>query len=220
VTANPVKGLYAVTPEVEDADELRDKVLAALRGGVRLVQYRDKRDDARRRERQASSLAAMCRQYDARLIVNDDPELAAMCGAAGVHLGADDAPVTPARRLLGPDAVIGVSCYSNLERARQAAAEGASYVAFGALFPSATKPGARPAPLSLLREAREAIDLPIVAIGGIDARNASRVIEAGADAVAVVSALFHQRDVESEARRLVAIISAALSRRNPAETVQ
>jgi len=219
VAANAIEGVYAVTPDLEDEGALRDKVAAALTGGVRLVQYRNKRAGAQRREKQARSLATMCRQYGARLVVNDDPQLAAMCGADGVHLGADDAPIAQARRVLGPGAVIGVSCYSNLKRALQATAEGADYVAFGAMFPSATKPGATSAPLSLLREARKAIGLPIVAIGGIDASNAARVVEAGADAVAVVSALFDAPDIESEAQRLVAIVAAALSRRTSAQAV-
>jgi len=183
------------------------------------VQYRSKRAGARRRQEQARALAALCREYGARLIVNDTPELAAMCGGDGVHLGADDAPIAQARRVLGPNAVIGVSCYSSLQRAMQAAYDGADYVAFGAVFPSATKPAATPASLSLLRQARRAIDLPIVAIGGINATNAGQVIESGADAVAVVSALFGAPDIESEARRLIAIVAAALSRRTSAEAV-
>lgn len=218
MAANAIEGVYAVTPDLEDERALRDKVAAALTGGVRLVQYRSKRAGTRR-EKQARSLATICRQYGARLVVNDDPRLAAMCGADGVHLGANDAPIAQARRVLGPTAMIGASCYSNLERAVQATAEGADYVAFGAMFPSATKPGATSAPLSLLRQARRAIYLPIVAIGGIDATNAAQVVEAGADAVAVVSALFDAPDIESEARRLVGIVAAALSRRTSAQAV-
>jgi thiamine-phosphate pyrophosphorylase len=213
MAAKAVEGLYAVTPDLEDSRALQEKVAAALRGGVRLVQYRSKIVNAPLRSEQARALAAMCRQAGARLIINDDPQLAALCRADGVHLGAQDAPVEHARRILGPAAVIGVSCYSSLERATRAAEKGADYVAFGAFFPSSTKPGATAASLSLLREADSAIALPIVAIGGITAANARQVIEAGADAVAVVSALFDAVDIETEARRLLDTIQAALLRR-------
>jgi len=215
--AKAIEGLYAVTPDLRDSVALCDKVVAALAGGVRLVQYRSKSADTVRQAEEAAALASVCRRFRARLIVNDDVQLAKSCGADGVHLGADDVPVAQARRILGPDALIGASCYSSLQLASRAAADGADYVAFGAVFQSSTKPGALPVSLSLLSEARSTIELPIVAIGGISAHNAGRVIEAGADAVAVVTGLFDAGDIESEARRLLEITTAALSRRASAK---
>lgn len=215
--AKAIEGLYAVTPDTQDSGALCDMVAAALTGGVRMIQYRNKSVDEQRRAAQARTLAAVCRQFGARLIVNDDPQLAAVCSADGVHLGAGDIAVAQARRILGPTALIGVSCYSALERAVRAQADGADYVAFGSFFPSLTKPEATPASLSLLKQAGAVIGLPIVAIGGITAENAGRVIEAGADAVAIVNGLFGAADVESAARRLVEIVNAALARRAAAQ---
>jgi thiamine-phosphate pyrophosphorylase len=195
-------GLYAIT------DGPRDDLLAvareALQGGATMLQYRDKTHDAARRLREASALATICGEFDAPLILNDDVELARASGAAGVHLGEDDSGVAAARATLGPDAIIGVSCYDSLQRAREAAAAGADYLAFGAFFPSITKPGARHATPGLLRDARE-FGLPMVAIGGITHENGGSLIKAGADYLAVVSALFGARDVRAAARRFTAL---------------
>ncbi len=196
-----LSGIYAVT---EPRAELVPAVQAALRGGVRIVQYRDKGGDAARRREEASALLRACEACGALLIINDDVALAGEVGAHGVHLGAEDLEVSAARQQLGVDAWIGASCYSRLERARRMAAEGADYVAFGSVFPSPTKPDAVRAPLELLREGREATGLPTVAIGGIDADNVGQVAAAGADAAAVVSALLGADDPEGAARTLVA----------------
>ena len=201
-TAPRIEGLYAVTPETADIEDLARKVDAAIGGGARTVQYRNKNAPDALRLRQLQRLAPICRRSGALLIVNDSVELAREVQADGVHLGKDDGDVATARRVLGARACIGVSCYNELQRARDAAANGADYVAFGSFFPSATKPGAVRADLDLLRRARQALDLPIVAIGGIDAGNAGHLVEAGADAVAVVSALFDAADVGAAARRL------------------
>jgi thiamine-phosphate pyrophosphorylase len=201
--AAKVSGLYAVTPDLAtDTDGLLRKVEAAIRGGARIVQYRSKAGSQAVWLEQLQRLVPICRRGGASLIVNDKAGLAAEAGAQGVHLGMDDGPFSEARRLLGPARWIGVSCYNDLQRARDAAAAGADYVAFGSFFPSATKPGAVRASLALLSQARKEIALPIVAIGGINAGNAAALIEAGADAVAVVSALFDSADIEAEARRL------------------
>ena len=200
--AAKVSGLYAVTPEMADADLLAGKVEAAVRGGARIVQFRNKAGSPSLRLRQLERLVPICRRGGANLIVNDDAALAAEAGADGVHLGRDDGPVSAARRILGPHKWIGVSCYNDLQGARDAMESGADYVAFGSFFPSSTKPGAVHATLGLLRQARKEIALPIVAIGGINAGNAGRLIQAGADAVAVVSALFDAADIEAEARLL------------------
>lgn len=200
--AAKVSGLYAVTPELADTDLLSRKVEAAVRGGARIVQYRNKTASRSLRLGQLEQLVRICRRWGASLIVNDDAEMANEVGADGVHLGRDDAGTAAARRILGSGRRIGISCYNEMQRARDAVAAGADYVAFGSFFPSTTKPGAARATLELLRQARREIALPIVAIGGIHAGNAGLLIQAGADAVAVVSALFDAADVEAEARRL------------------
>jgi len=200
-----IAGLYAITdPGLQPPGQLVDAVAAALRGGARVVQYRDKSADHARRRREAAALAALCRDAGACFIVNDDPDLALAVGANGVHVGRDDADLAAARERLGPGALIGVSCYDDLERARRLAAAGADYLAFGSVFPSATKPDAVHAPLALFRQARSFTDRPLVAIGGIEAGNVAEVARAGADAAAVIRALFAADDVEAAARRLAA----------------
>jgi thiamine-phosphate pyrophosphorylase len=197
-----IRGLYAITdgPRID----LLDACAAALQGGASLLQYRDKGSDAARRLHEARALQALCVRHGVPLIVNDDIELAHAVGAAGVHLGEDDAAPAAARARLGSRAIIGASCYDSLERARAFAVAGVDYLAFGAFFPSSTKPAARRATPRLLHDAK-AFGLPLVAIGGIDADNARGLVAAGADAVAVVSALFGARDVRAAARRIAAL---------------
>ena len=189
----PIKGLYAVTPDVADTALLLAKVEPVLAAGARLLQYRNKSADAARRGEQARALRAVCRRHAATLIINDDVTLARAIDADGVHVGADDPALAIAREQLGSEKIIGVSCYDDLQRARAAATQGADYVAFGSFFASAVKPGAVRAPLSVLPAAR-ALGVPIVAIGGITLVNAGELIAAGADAVAVISALFAAPD--------------------------
>jgi thiamine-phosphate pyrophosphorylase len=200
----PQRGLYAIS-DGPRPDLLR-ACAAALRGGASLLQYRDKTTDPHRRREEALALAELCRAYDVPLIINDDVELASEIGA-GVHLGAADADLHTARRRLGTTAILGASCYDSLERAREAAAAGADYLAFGAFFPSPTKPQARRATLELLRAAR-ALARPLVAIGGITVENAPAVIEAGADLVAVISGVFGAADVEAAARRYARLFTS------------
>jgi thiamine-phosphate pyrophosphorylase len=195
-----INGLYAVTPDLADTALLLAKTLAALAGGARLVQYRNKTADENLRREQATALRELCRRHNATLIINDHVELARALDADGVHVGADDTAVAAARMQLGRGKIIGVSCYNDLQRAQSAAVQGADYVAFGSLFASSVKPGAVRAPPSILRAARQQLGLPVVAIGGITLDNAGELIEAGADAVAVISALFTARDVERAAR--------------------
>ena len=189
----PIKGLYAVTPDVADTALLLAKVETVLAAGARLLQYRNKSADAARRGEQARALRAVCRRHAATLIINDDVTLARAIDADGVHVGADDPALALAREQLGSQKIIGVSCYDDLQRARAAATQGADYVAFGSFFASAVKPGAVRAPLSVLPAAR-ALGVPVVAIGGITLDNAGGLIAAGADAVAVISALFAAPD--------------------------
>ena len=197
-----IRGLYAITPETADTLRLLDQVQQAIDGGVTLLQYRAKTLAPALREAQAQALATQCRSQGVALIINDDMALARSCNAAGVHLGRDDSASW------GGDSadskhplIVGISCYDSLQMALDAQQTGASYVAFGSFFPSRTKPDAVRATLSLLREARRQLDLPIVAIGGIDLDQVDPLIEAGADAVAVISALFEAPDISGMARQ-------------------
>ncbi|WP_374497057.1 thiamine phosphate synthase [Vogesella indigofera] len=197
-------GLYAITPDTDDSERLIEQVSAVLDGGARILQYRNKGSDAVRRLWQASILASLARSRNALFIVNDDVELAHAVGADGVHVGRDDAGIAAARAALGPGAIIGASCYDSLALARAAVAAGASYVAFGAVYPSATKPGAVAAPLSLFADSAD-LGVPRVAIGGITAANAGAVVAAGADAIAVIGGLFEQADPGAAAHTLAAL---------------
>lgn len=196
-----VHGLYAVTPDDPDTERLQRRVVQALRGGARLVQYRGKSGPADLRKRQAEALLGVCRAAGAPLIINDDLELALAVDADGLHLGRDDGDLSAARRALGSGKLLGASCYGELTGALNAAELGADYVAFGSAFPSSTKPGAGRASLSLFRDAKARIGLPVVAIGGITPDNARALVGAGVDALAVISALFDAPDIEARAHR-------------------
>jgi thiamine-phosphate pyrophosphorylase len=187
---SPEVGLYAITPERIDDTRLFDECAAVLAGGCRWLQYRDKRSSPLQRRVRGEALRALCCNHGARFLVNDDVELALALGADGVHLGRTDAALGVARRRLGPQALIGASCYDDLELARAARAAGASYVAFGAVFPSPTKPQAVRAPLDLFARCRAEIGLPACAIGGIDRVRAPQLLAAGADLLAVITDLF------------------------------
>jgi len=198
-TVAAVAGLYAITPEDTDTDRLARKVNLALAGGARLIQYRSKSLHAAARRAQAERLLGLCRRAGAPLIVNDDLELALAIGADGVHLGREDGDVAAARARLGADRLLGVSCYDRLDLAMAAVAAGADHVAFGSAFASPTKPEAVRAPTVLFAQARTRLPVPIVAIGGITLENAPLVIEAGAHAVAVITALFDAEDIAAAA---------------------
>ncbi|URL58057.1 thiamine phosphate synthase [Luteibacter flocculans] len=192
------KGVYAITDGPRD--DLFAAVEAALAGGARLLQYRDKTTDAERRRAEADELSRICARYGVPFIVNDDVALARETGG-GVHLGYPDGSIAEARAQLGPDAIIGVSCYGSIERARQLQAEGADYLGFGAMYASTTKRHATVVPHDVVTQAK-ALGLPIVAIGGITPDNAQAVIDAGADYLAVVSAIFSAPDIQTATRRL------------------
>lgn len=198
------RGPYALTFGTDDTALLLHKTEAALAGGVVAVQYRDKSGDVARRHEQASELLELCRDHRVPLLVNDDPWLADIVGADGVHLGRDDCTPDKARVILGPHKLIGVSCYQSLERARAAVAGGADYVAFGAFFPSSTKPDAARAGLELITGARE-LGKPVVAIGGITLENAAPLVAAGAHNLAVITALFDAPDVRVAASGFAAL---------------
>lgn len=195
-------GLYAITDsKLLAEDTLVPAVEAALRGGAVLIQYREKNLPRQERLRQATALNESCRTYGVPLIINDDPELALACGAAGVHLGQEDISVAEARCLLGPEAIVGATCHGQLDLAEQAAKQGADYLAFGRFHPSGTKPGAPAAVPEVLAQASR-FGLPRTAIGGITLDNGSSLVQAGADLLAVVGGLFSgdMADIEERAR--------------------
>ncbi|WP_350025636.1 thiamine phosphate synthase [Pseudomonas fulva] len=195
-----LRGLYAITDSQLLAGRFLSHVEAALEGGVCLLQYRDKSDDAARRLREAQALQQLCERYGTQLIINDDAELARHLGV-GVHLGQTDGPLTPARALLGSAAIIGSTCHASLDLAAQAAREGASYVAFGRFFTSSTKPGAPAADVGLLAQARAQVNLPIAAIGGVTLDNAAALVHHGADLLAVIHGLFGADSAQEVTRR-------------------
>ena len=204
-----LRGLYAITPDIEDTAALLAAASAVLSGGARIVQYRNKRADAARRHEQGQALRQLTRAHDALLIINDDAALALALDADGVHLGRGDGDIGSTRRLIGPDRLLGASCYNAWALAEEALAAGADHVAFGAAFASSTKPGAVHAPLALYREARLRTRAPIVAIGGIELHNAGALLACGVDAIAVISALFGAADPQSAAAAFSALYAGA-----------
>ena len=197
--------LYAITDsQLLPGDTLFTGVAAALKGGCKLVQYRDKSNDKARRLFEAKKLLVLCNQYQAQLLINDDVSLAQEIGAHGVHLGQGDTNPIAARIILGNRAIIGVTCHDSLDLARTAINDSANYIAFGRFFLSNTKPDARPAPLSLLTEARAKFpNTTIAAIGGITIENAKSVLTAGADLIAVCHSLFAADDVTAQATKFI-----------------
>jgi thiamine-phosphate pyrophosphorylase len=187
------RGLYLITPDEPDTDRLLARVRPLLSTGVTWLQYRQKTADDALRHAQAAALQTACAQAGVPLIINDDVALARAVGAAGVHLGEDDGDIAAARATLGPQAIIGASCYDELARAQQAVAAGASYVAFGAFFPTRSKQTSRRATPALLAQAAS-LGVPRVAIGGITPDNMGPLVATGADLVAVIGGVFDAPD--------------------------
>lgn len=199
----PLHGLYVITDsQLCPPDQLLERVEQALRGGAVAVQYRDKSLPELEQRRQALDLNRLCQDHNALFLVNDDVLLARAVGADGVHIGQDDMKLVHARELLGKRALIGVSCYNQLELALQAEQHGADYVAFGRFFASQTKPQAVQADPALLRQAKQVLKVPVVAIGGITAENGAPLVAAGADMLAVIQGVFGQNDIEAAARKI------------------
>ena len=207
MTSAEISGLYAVTPDIADTVALVAKTRAALTGGARYVQYRNKTATATLRLAQARALKTLCDEFAACLIVNDHLDLALAVDAHGVHLGAEDGSIAAARARLGGAKLLGASCYNGLDAAHAAESAGADYCAFGSFFPSTVKPSAVRADTDLLRRAKRELKRPIAAIGGITLANAGALIAAGADSVAVISALFDAPDVGDAARQFCALFS-------------
>ncbi|WP_322999371.1 thiamine phosphate synthase [Castellaniella sp.] len=206
------RGLYGVTPDWADTGRLLAAIEQAHAGGMQALQWRRKHGTDHERRAQAAAVRDLCLRLHLPLIINDDWRLAADLGADGVHLGKDDADIGSVRRALGPDTLIGSSCYDQPELARRHLQDGVDYIAFGALYPSAVKPDAVRATLDHVRAGRLLADQrtprpAVVAIGGIGPDNAAPVIQAGADSIAVISALFEAADVREAALRCSALFS-------------
>ncbi|MDV3467645.1 thiamine phosphate synthase [Stenotrophomonas sp. C3(2023)] len=197
------RGVYLITPDEPDTAQLLARTAPLLAAGATWLQYRNKRASDSLRREQAEALLALCAVHEVPLIVNDDAALAHAIGAAGVHLGGTDGDVPSARALLGPQAIIGASCYDQLANAERAVADGASYVAFGAFFPTTTKVTSSRAHPDLLRQSA-ALGVPRVAIGGLSPDNVEPVIDAGADLVAVVSGIYAAADPVAALRAFLA----------------
>lgn len=186
-----IKGLYAITDTANLSSEIMlTRTEEILRAGANLLQYRNKQADENTRITEAEQLRELCRQFSVPLIINDDIALAVQIGADGVHLGKTDSTIADARKRLGDKAMIGCSCYNSLDRAQQAAKSGADYIAFGAFFPSPTKPEAAHATPDIIQTAKQKFKLPVVAIGGITPENGRSLIDAGADMLAVISGIY------------------------------
>jgi len=197
-----LRGLYAITaPKLTPPQTMVQQVQAALSGGARIIQLRDKSSDRALRLRLAQQLRKLTAQHDALLIINDDVDLCIAVQADGVHLGQEDMTLVQARDLLGPDFIIGATCHGSVELAEQARKNGADYLAFGRFFASSTKPDAPPADLAAIGEFVRRCPLPTVAIGGITLNNAAPLLEAGFAMLAVVNDVFGQTDIEKRCRQ-------------------
>ncbi|MHB1133560.1 MAG: thiamine phosphate synthase [Chloroflexota bacterium] len=203
-----IEGLYVITDEGVWGKRHVDIAAAALEGGVRIIQLRDKLKHDAELLPIARELLALCRQYGALFIVDDRVDLAVACDADGVHVGEHDLPLLAARKVVGPDKIIGVSCYGNVEAAVQAERDGADYVAVGSIYPTRTKQ-AGVTGLEIIRQVKARVSVPVVAIGGIEASNLAEVVRAGADSASVVSAVAAADDMVAASRQLLGIVEQA-----------
>lgn len=195
-----LKGLYIVTPDWDDTDKLVWATEQALQGGANIVQYRHKTASAELRRVQAGALLPVCRRFGKPFIINDHLDLCLELDADGMHVGGTDAPVAQVRQELGADKIVGASCYGDLELARRAYREGASYVAYGGFFPSRVKKYPVTTPVSIIAESKAAIPLPVCVIGGMTASNSVPLVTAGADMVAAISSVYFEDDPRKGAR--------------------
>lgn len=201
-----LKGLYVITDEkLIPREGFVDTVEKAIKGGARIVQLREKNSSSEEVLRLGKKLIELARRYNVPVIINDYPEIAKNIGAAGVHLGEDDTSVAEARKILGDNAIIGVSCYGSIERGIEAHGEGANYLAFGTPHFTPTKPERQPTPYEVLKEAKLVIPrIPIFAIGGITPQNVDSVLKTGVDGIAVITSVFGSSDPEKASRQLSA----------------
>ena len=201
-----IKGLYAITPEEKNLSILSSQVESCIKGGAKFIQYRAKKLSKIEQKEQAVKIKMICDYYKIPLIINDDIELCRILDADGVHLGDNDESLEKARLLLGPSKIIGVSCYSSIDRVEKAINEGATYVALGACFPTITKPNAPIVKIDLIALVLKKFKIPVVAIGGINLENVELLINRGISSIAVVNALFKAKDIEGTARQFSSLI--------------
>ena len=194
-----LRGLYAITPDSTDTAQWLRNIEAALAGGCRILQYRDKLSTMPVRVERAKALRTLTRRFATKLLINDDLALTRLVDADGVHLGQDDGCLAAARAILGPDKILGASCYADLKAAERAIRAGADYVAFGAAYPSSVKPNAPRATVDLFARAKTTLNVPVCAIGGITLDNAPPLITAGVDLLAVITDLFSAQDIAARA---------------------
>jgi len=192
VSHKKISGIYAITPnKILDLNAIEQAIIAHK---ISVLQYRHKTTDVSIKLNEAKQLQQLCLRHNTLFIINDDINLAQKIKADGVHLGKDDTSIKVARAQLGSDAIIGASCYNDIKLAKIAQDKGVNYVAFGALFPSNTKPNAPHCPLDIIMQAKQALAIPIVGIGGVDFDNQQQALDAGCDAVAMINALFQSTD--------------------------
>lgn len=203
-----MKGLYIVTPDWDDTAKLLQATEAALRGGATLVQYRHKTAGEAQRREQAQQLLALCRRYQVPLVINDFTELCIELDADGVHVGGTDAPIAQVRAAVGPNKIVGASCYGDLQLARDAVQAGASYVAFGGFYPSRVKKYAVTTPPSIIAQAKAEFAVPVVVIGGMTQENAAPLVAQGADMVAAISSVYASGNPEAAAREFMQLFTS------------
>lgn len=198
-----LKGIYAITDEVlTPSKTILKQVEDALKGGAKIIQLRNKSASDNDLIDIATQLQKLCASYNATFFINDRVELAQKIGADGVHIGFSDLGVKATRKLIGPNVLIGVSCYGDLERAKQAVKDGADYVAFGAFYPSKTKPKAAVVPLEVIKIAKKELNVPVCVIGGINESNIQEVAQHKPDMYSLVSDIFEAENIEEKVNRL------------------
>ena len=205
-----IKGLYAITPDERNLSILKSKVESSIKGGATLVQYRSKILSKNDQKKQAEEIKKICDYYQIPLIINDDIELCSILDADGVHLGENDENLEKARFILGPEKIVGVSCYNSIDRVKISQDKGATYIALGACFQSATKPNAPIASADLIALVLKNFQVPLVAIGGITLENIDLIIKEGVECCAVINSLFKSQDIEGTAKQF----SSHLEKRN------
>jgi len=200
-------GLYLVTPDWDDTARLLDRTEQALQAGAAMLQYRHKTASETLRHEQASQLQRLCCKYDIPFIINDHLPLCRALDADGIHLGGTDASVAEARAVLGPGKIVGASCYGELQRARDAAAAQASYIAFGGFYPSRVKKYEVSTPPAIIAQARAALTTPVVVIGGMTPANAQPLVAQGAHMVAAISSIYNAGDLGKSVRAFRALFA-------------
>jgi len=205
---NTLSGLYLVTPDWDDTQKLIASSELALQGGAKILQYRHKTADAALRKQQAQALQTLCKRYAATFIINDHVDLCIELDADGIHVGGTDASVAQVRALVGPEKIVGASCYGDLQLAHSAHQQGASYVAFGGFYVSRIKKYPVTTPFDIVSQSKKSIPLPCVVIGGMTIENCQPLIAQGTDMVAAISSVYMTDNPETAASAFVSLFGA------------